>query len=88
MNHTEIAAAMSEVLGAKIEYAPTSIEEFERKMTQKYKFPAALTQHLVEVAQDYQQGVFAGVNDVVEKITGTAALTVQAFIEKYRDVYA
>src|SRR6201981_493949 len=28
MNHTEIAAVMSEVLGAKIEYAPTSIEEF------------------------------------------------------------
>jgi hypothetical protein len=28
------------------------------------------------------------VNDVVEKITGTPALSVQAFIEKYRDVYA
>jgi NAD(P)H dehydrogenase (quinone) len=25
---------------------------------------------------------------VVEKITGTPALSVQAFIEKYRDVYA
>jgi hypothetical protein len=32
MNHTEIAAAMSEVLGVKIEYAPMSIEEFKRKM--------------------------------------------------------
>ena len=32
MNHTEIAAAMSEVLGVKIEYAPTSIEEFKDKM--------------------------------------------------------
>src|SRR5262249_51986912 len=36
MNHTEIAAAMSEVLGVKIEYAPTSIEEFKEKMEQLY----------------------------------------------------
>jgi uncharacterized protein YbjT (DUF2867 family) len=87
MNHTEIAAAMSEVLGAEIQYAPTSIEAFEHKMEHEYQFPAALVQHLVEVAQNYREGVFAGVNDVVEKITGTPALSVQAFVEKYRDVY-
>ncbi|MDH4553704.1 NmrA family transcriptional regulator [Pseudomonas sp. BN417] len=88
MNHTEIAAAMSEVLGVEIQYAPTSIEEFKLKMEQQYKFPPSLVQHLVEVAQNYREGVFAGVNDVVEKVTGTPALSVQAFIEKYRDVYA
>ncbi|WP_024777163.1 NmrA family NAD(P)-binding protein [Pseudomonas corrugata] len=87
MNHTEIAAAMSEVLGAEIQYAPTSIEAFEHKMEHEYKFPAALVQHLVEVAQNYREGVFAGENDVVEKVTGTPALSVQAFVEKYRDVY-
>lgn len=88
MSQSEIAAAISEVLGSKIEYAPASIPDFERKMTHEYQFPAALTQHLVEVAQDYQDGVFSGVNDIVEQITGTPALTVQAFIEKYRAVYA
>src|ERR1700756_3139071 len=36
MNHTEIAAVMSDVLGAKIEYAPTSIEEFRNKMENIY----------------------------------------------------
>ncbi|RMP62877.1 hypothetical protein ALQ18_02339 [Pseudomonas marginalis pv. marginalis] len=87
MNHTEIAAAMSEVLGAEIQYAPTSIEAFEHKMVHEYQFPPALVQHLVEVAQNYREGVFAGVNDVVEKVTGTPALSVQAFVEKYRDVY-
>ncbi len=39
MNHTEIAAVMSDVLGTKIEYAPASLEEFKRKMEQVYKFP-------------------------------------------------
>ncbi|MHC8309549.1 NmrA family NAD(P)-binding protein [Pseudomonas sp. GT1P32] len=88
MNHTEIAAAMSEVLGVEIQYAPTSIEAFQLKMEQEYQFPPALVQHLVEVAQNYREGIFAGVNDVVEKVTGTPALSVQAFIEKNRDVYA
>ncbi len=87
MNHTQIAAAMSEVLGTRIDYAPTSIEEFKAKMEQVYKFPPFLVQHLVEVAQNYRDGIFAGTNDNVEKITGTPALSVQAFIEKYRNVF-
>lgn len=88
MNHTEIAAAMSEVLGAKIEYCPTSIEEFRQKMENLYKFPPFLVQHLVEVAQNYRAGIFAGTNDTVEKITGTPALSVPAFIEKHRQAFA
>jgi len=88
MNHTEIAAAMSEVLGAKIEYAPTSIEEFKEKMEQLYKFPPFLVQHLVAVAQNYREGIFAGTNDIVEKITGTPALSVPVFIEKHRKAFA
>jgi NAD(P)H dehydrogenase (quinone) len=88
MNHAEIAAAIGEVLGSKIEYAPISIEEFRRNMEQVYKFPPFLAQHLVEVAQNYRDGIFAGTNDNVEKITGTPALSVPAFIEKYRSVFA
>jgi NAD(P)H dehydrogenase (quinone) len=87
MNHTEIAAEMSEVLGVRIEYAPTSIDEFKQKMEQVYKLPPFLVQHLVEVAQNYRDGIFAGTNDVVEKITGTPALSVAAFIEKHRKAF-
>jgi NAD(P)H dehydrogenase (quinone) len=87
MNHTEIAAVMSEVLGARIEYAPTSIEVFKQKMEQSYKFPPFLVQHLVEVAQNYREGIFAGTNDVVEKISGTPALSISAFIEKHRKAF-
>jgi NAD(P)H dehydrogenase (quinone) len=87
MNHTEIAAAMSKVLGATIEYAPTSITEFKQNMEQQLKFPPFLVQHLVEVAQNYRDGIFAGTNDNVEKITGTPALSVPAFIEKHRNLF-
>ncbi|MEN8512576.1 NmrA family transcriptional regulator [Burkholderia sp. MS455] len=88
MNHTEIAAAMSEALGARIEYEPSSIEEFRIKMENLYKFPPFLTQHLVEVAQNYRDGVFAGTNDVIEKITGKPPLSVQQFITRNRAVFA
>lgn len=88
MNHTEIAAAMSEVLGTEIEYTPTSIEVFKQKMEQLYKFRPFLVQHLVEVAQNYREGIFAGTNDVVERITGRPALSIPAFIEKHRKAFA
>jgi NAD(P)H dehydrogenase (quinone) len=87
MNHTEIAAEMSEVLGAKIEYAPTSIDDFNQKIEKLYKFHPFLAQHLVEVAQNYQDGIFAGTNDVVERITGAPALSVRAFLEKHREAF-
>lgn len=88
MNYTEIATAMSDVLGAKIEYAPTTIEEFRNKMENLYRFPSFLVQHLVEVAQNYQDGIFSGTNDNIEKITGAPALSVSAFIAKYRNAFA
>ncbi|HWT96476.1 MAG TPA: NmrA family NAD(P)-binding protein [Terriglobales bacterium] len=88
MNHAEIAAVMSDVLGLKIAYAPSSIDEFREKMESRYKFPPFLVQHLVEVAQNYREGIFAGTNDIVEKVTGTPALSVPAFIDKHRNVFA
>ena len=87
MNHTEIAAAMSEVLGTEITYAPTSIEAFKERMENLYKFPPFLVQHLVEVAQNYRDGIFSGTNDVVETITGTPALSVPQFITQNRAVF-
>ncbi|WP_441242656.1 NmrA family NAD(P)-binding protein [Tardiphaga sp. 768_D3_N2_1] len=88
MNHVEIAAAMSEVLGSRIDYAPTSIEEFRNKMETLYKFPPFLTQHLVEVAQNYRDGIFSGTNNAVEKITGKPPLSVQQFISQNRAAFA
>ena len=41
-------------------------------------------QHIREVAADHQDGVFAGTNDLVEKIGGRQPLTLEAFIEKHR----
>jgi NAD(P)H dehydrogenase (quinone) len=87
MNHTEIAPAMSAVLGAKIDYVPSSIEAFKDRLENVCNFPPFLVQHLVEVAQNYRDGIFSGVNDVVERITGTPPLTVQQFIAQNRAAF-
>jgi NAD(P)H dehydrogenase (quinone) len=47
-----------------------------------------LIQHLREVAIDHQNGLFAGTNDVVEKIGGRPPLTLEEFIERHRESFA
>jgi hypothetical protein len=44
-------------------------------------------QHLREVAIDHQNGIFAGTNDLVEKIGGRAPTTLEEFINKHRAAF-
>ncbi|CUU19238.1 hypothetical protein CDS [Bradyrhizobium sp.] len=45
-------------------------------------------QHIVSVAQDYQEGIFAGTNNVVEDLTGRRPLTVEQFADTNRARFA
>ena len=45
-------------------------------------------QHLREVAIDHQNGVFAGTNDLIEKIGGRLPMTLEEFINKHRAAFA
>ena len=45
-------------------------------------------QHLKEVAIDHQNGIFAGTNDLVEKIGGRPPMTLEEFINKNRAAFA
>ena len=47
-----------------------------------------LIQHLREVAIDYDNGVFAGTNDVVKKIGGRQPTMLEQFITKHRKAFA
>jgi NAD(P)H dehydrogenase (quinone) len=46
-----------------------------------------LIQHLREVAIDHQNGIFAGTNDLVEKIGGRPPMTLEEFITKHRKAF-
>jgi NAD(P)H dehydrogenase (quinone) len=46
-----------------------------------------LLQHLREVAIDHQNGIFAGTNDLVDKIGGRPPMTLEEFINKHRAAF-
>lgn len=46
-----------------------------------------IVQHLREVAIDHQNGIFAGTNDLVERLGGRPPMTLEAFIEKHRAAF-
>jgi NAD(P)H dehydrogenase (quinone) len=86
LNHHEIAAAMSRVLGRQVTYVPTEIAEFRAELEQRGLEPH-FVQHLVNVAVDYRNGIFSGTNDVVRTLTGQEPLTVEAFIERNKKYF-
>jgi len=42
---------------------------------------------LREVAIDHTNGIFAGTNDLVERIGGRPPMTVEAFVTKHRQAF-
>jgi NAD(P)H dehydrogenase (quinone) len=87
MDYYAIAAAVSEALGTSITYTPISIEEFCSNLGENYHGHPFLVQHLAEVAQDCRDGMFAGTNDVIERITGEPPMTVQTFVSRHREAF-
>ncbi|UMB69049.1 NmrA family NAD(P)-binding protein [Mycobacterium paraterrae] len=79
MNHYQIADAISEVLERPVRYEPTEIPDWIESI-KALGFPDFLAQHLSNVAVDYQNGIFAGNNDLVERIGGKKPTTVGEFI--------
>ena len=79
MNHYQIADAISEALGRPVHYEPADIPTWIEGIKAQ-GFPEFLAQHLSNVAVDYQNGIFAGNNDLVERIGGKKPTTVQEFI--------
>jgi NAD(P)H dehydrogenase (quinone) len=86
LSQQEIADVVSNVLDRKVVYSPASMEQYREHLA-KYGLPEFLIQHFVEVAIDYQNGIFAGTNDVIERITGKAPQSVEAFVTANRQLF-
>jgi NAD(P)H dehydrogenase (quinone) len=79
LDYHDIAEEISKVIDRKIVYTPSTLDEYREHLT-KYRIPEFTIQHFIEVAVDYQNGVFAGKDGVIEKITGKAPQTVEQFV--------
>jgi uncharacterized protein YbjT (DUF2867 family) len=66
--------------------ARTLYGEFEPKPERQGD--SFVIQHLREVAIDHQNGIFAGTNDLIEKIGGRPPRTLEEFINKHRAAFA
>jgi hypothetical protein len=84
MNHAQLAGELSEVLGRKINYVNESLEHFETRLKNIGSIQAHRIQHFLGVYADYQNGIFAGINDVVERLTGQVPVTVREYVESNR----
>lgn len=84
MDHKEIAVEVGKEIGRDVTYIAQPIPEFRAQFESNPALPPHLTQHLCAVAQDYQDGRFAGTSDAVERITGKKPLTVREFVSLHR----
>jgi uncharacterized protein YbjT (DUF2867 family) len=87
--YEETARVLSRALGKDVQYKQLDFEEFRKAFEAGRKTTGRpvndfLFQHLREVAIDHQNGIFAGTNDLVEKLGGRPPMTLEAFIEKHR----
>lgn len=86
LTQTEITEILSEVVGRKIAYVPMEIEPYE-KVLAEMGFTPHFIQHISSVAQDCRDGLFAGTNELVQKITGQAPLPISGYILKNKSLF-
>ena len=91
----EIAGEISKVTGKPLRYEQVDAYDLKRAAaggvteTEENKSRLAriagdtLWQHFQEIAKDHQNGVFAGTNDAVERITGQRPISLPAFLEAH-----
>jgi NAD(P)H dehydrogenase (quinone) len=87
LNHHQIAEKLTKTLGRPFVYKPLTIPEFRTRMENSGR-TQRFVQHIVSVAQDYQDGIFSGTNSVVEDLTGRKPLTVEEFADINRARFA
>jgi NAD(P)H dehydrogenase (quinone) len=87
LNHYEIADAISQTLGIPVRYEPLEVATFAEGLNAK-GFPPHLVQHLSNVAVDYQNGIFAGTDNLVEVIGNRTPMTVGDYVNANREAFS
>jgi NAD(P)H dehydrogenase (quinone) len=79
LDQAGIATAVSEVLGRTITYRPRTIPQYRERL-EKAGLPEFMIQHFCAIALDYQNGIFAGEDQIIAAVTGQRPMTVQQFV--------
>jgi uncharacterized protein YbjT (DUF2867 family) len=79
----QIAAKVQDTLGIPVQYTPIEIPAFAAGLREAGASDH-FVQHISSVAQDYRDGVFSGMNNLVEAIGGVPPITVEEFVASVR----
>jgi NAD(P)H dehydrogenase (quinone) len=79
LDHYGIVGRIADTLGIPVRYEPIEIPAFAATLTAEGRSDF-FVQHISSVAQDYQDGIFAGENNLVEVITGHKPMTVADYV--------
>jgi NAD(P)H dehydrogenase (quinone) len=83
LDHYGIADKIADTLGIPVRYEPVDIPTFAAALTARGG-TEFFVQHISSVAQDYQDGVFGGENNLVEVISGHKPMTVADYVNANR----
>jgi uncharacterized protein YbjT (DUF2867 family) len=86
LDHYGIAGRIADTLGIPVRYAPVDIPAFAAALTAQGRTDF-FVQHISSVAQDYQDGVFSGENNLIEVISGHKPMTVADFVNANRAAF-
>ena len=86
LDYHQIAAKVQHTLGIPVRYEPIEISAFAAGLTAAGATPR-LVQHLSSVAQDYRDGIFAGINNLVQVISASKPMTVEEYVTATRDEF-
>jgi NAD(P)H dehydrogenase (quinone) len=84
-SYQEWTEKLSNILGREIRYEVTSDDETREIFAAWYGDFSA--QHIVAVAKDYDNGLFAGTDHVIEKFTGKKPMGFEEYIGRHLSLY-
>ena len=87
LSEYEVADILTEVLGKRVTYVPMENEAF-KEMLKGMGFTPHFQQHMGHVAEDCVDGVFSGMNDLVEQLSGRKPLDMRDYIVKNETLFS
>jgi NAD(P)H dehydrogenase (quinone) len=86
IDYYAIAAKVGDTLGIPVHYDPIEIPTFAAGLTAAGG-STHFVQHLSNVSQDYRDGVFSGINNLIEVIGGSKPITVEEHVAATRATF-
>ncbi len=87
MTIAEMATVLSDELGRPVEYVDLPNEAWGQVLREQVGLSEFLVAHLKAVADDHKNGVFSAQTDVVERIGGRPAQSVEDFVQSHRGMF-